>query len=337
LLFRPERARLKGELIGKQLGSSSLTLGPATGNVETGGILVAGGVNIGAVVAELTKKYEEMKSTSDAREKNTSANVATMTEKYDQLADKFEMLTADYETLKDTSVAAAAEGERGLVVNEGGIDLIGDGAIAAAALHLSPHVEKINGYLNIHSSYSSVRSSAVIFPNLVEVTGQQQQQQQHSSKALPARPRASSRSKMHFRKLLQQQQQQQQQQGAASAASSKLKGEGALSYAAAASAASSKLKLEDALSYRDKVKLTFVKMPQVYNDFLDLMIDFKSQRIDTPGLIHRVSELFKGHPDLITGFNTFLSPGFKIEAPENGISRATYSPAASEAFPVVRA
>ena len=30
-------------------------------------------------------------------------------------------------------------------------------------------------------------------------------------------------------------------------------------------------------------------------------------------MISRVSNLFKGHPDLIVGFNTFLPPGFKIE------------------------
>lgn len=36
-------------------------------------------------------------------------------------------------------------------------------------------------------------------------------------------------------------------------------------------------------------------------------------RIDTPGVISRVSALFKGHPDLIVGFNTFLPPGYKIE------------------------
>jgi hypothetical protein len=35
--------------------------------------------------------------------------------------------------------------------------------------------------------------------------------------------------------------------------------------------------------------------------------------IDTPGVIQRVSELFKGHNNLILGFNTFLPPGYKIE------------------------
>ncbi|XP_064645253.1 paired amphipathic helix protein Sin3a-like isoform X2 [Lineus longissimus] len=74
-----------------------------------------------------------------------------------------------------------------------------------------------------------------------------------------------------------------------------------------------RLKVEDALSYLDQVKLQFGNQPQVYNDFLDIMKEFKSQSIDTPGVINRVSNLFKGHPDLIVGFNTFLPPGYKIE------------------------
>lgn len=38
--------------------------------------------------------------------------------------------------------------------------------------------------------------------------------------------------------------------------------------------------------------------------------------IDTPGVIQRVSELFKGNTKLILGFNTFLPPGYKIEIDE---------------------
>lgn len=38
------------------------------------------------------------------------------------------------------------------------------------------------------------------------------------------------------------------------------------------------LKVEDALSYLDQVKLQFGNKPQVYNDFLDIMKEFKSQR-----------------------------------------------------------
>ncbi|KAI2626401.1 hypothetical protein GGS21DRAFT_530229 [Xylaria nigripes] len=71
--------------------------------------------------------------------------------------------------------------------------------------------------------------------------------------------------------------------------------------------------LNDALSYLDQVKVQFADQPDVYNKFLDIMKDFKSQSIDTPGVINRVSELFAGHPTLIQGFNTFLPPGYRIE------------------------
>ncbi|XP_070809376.1 paired amphipathic helix protein Sin3a [Pituophis catenifer annectens] len=84
-----------------------------------------------------------------------------------------------------------------------------------------------------------------------------------------------------------------------------------------------RLKVEDALSYLDQVKLQFGSQPQVYNDFLDIMKEFKSQSIDTPGVISRVSQLFKGHPDLIMGFNTFLPPGYKIEVQTNDMVNVT--------------
>lgn len=78
-----------------------------------------------------------------------------------------------------------------------------------------------------------------------------------------------------------------------------------------------RLKVEDALSYLDLVKFKFGDQPQVYNDFLDIMKEFKSQSIDTPGVIDRVSNLFNGHSELIVGFNTFLPPGYKIEVKSN--------------------
>ncbi|KAB8596070.1 hypothetical protein FH972_025781 [Carpinus fangiana] len=71
--------------------------------------------------------------------------------------------------------------------------------------------------------------------------------------------------------------------------------------------------LNDALSYLDQVKVQFSGEPNVYNQFLDIMKDFKSQAIDTPGVIGRVSQLFQGNPPLIQGFNTFLPPGYLIE------------------------
>ncbi len=73
------------------------------------------------------------------------------------------------------------------------------------------------------------------------------------------------------------------------------------------------LKVEDALTYLDKVKNEFGHSSPVYNQFLEIMKNFKSQVLDTPGVIARVSELFRGHNALILGFNTFLPPGYRIE------------------------
>ncbi|KAG8915610.1 Transcriptional regulatory protein sin3, partial [Tulasnella sp. 417] len=76
------------------------------------------------------------------------------------------------------------------------------------------------------------------------------------------------------------------------------------------------LNVKDALSYLEKIKIKFQERPGVYNQFLDIMKDFKSQTIDTPGVIDRVSTLLHGHPSLIQGFNTFLRQGYRIECSE---------------------
>ncbi|KAF0305787.1 Paired amphipathic helix protein Sin3a [Amphibalanus amphitrite] len=62
-----------------------------------------------------------------------------------------------------------------------------------------------------------------------------------------------------------------------------------------------RLKVEDVLSYQDQPV---------------------SVSIDTTGVITRVSSLFRGHPALIVGFNTFLPPGYKVEVQS---SNNTYS------------
>uniref|UniRef100_A0A8C2GNG3 Paired amphipathic helix protein Sin3b n=1 Tax=Cyprinus carpio TaxID=7962 RepID=A0A8C2GNG3_CYPCA len=82
--------------------------------------------------------------------------------------------------------------------------------------------------------------------------------------------------------------------------------------------------VEDALSYLDQVKIRFGNDPGIYNKFLDIMKEFKSQSIDTPGVINRVSQLFHGHPDLVLGFNAFLPPGYRIEIPKNGMAVLRY-------------
>ncbi|PWA69436.1 Histone deacetylase interacting [Artemisia annua] len=51
--------------------------------------------------------------------------------------------------------------------------------------------------------------------------------------------------------------------------------------------------------------------------FLNVMKDFKAQRVHTTGVIARVKELFRGHNNLIFGFNTFLPKGYEITVIED--------------------
>ncbi|KAF3941004.1 hypothetical protein ABW19_dt0210519 [Dactylella cylindrospora] len=73
------------------------------------------------------------------------------------------------------------------------------------------------------------------------------------------------------------------------------------------------LTVKDALSYLDKIKTQFAERPDIYNEFLDIMRNFKSQKIDAPGAIEQVVTLFAGETYLLQGFNTFLPPDYQIE------------------------
>ena len=64
--------------------------------------------------------------------------------------------------------------------------------------------------------------------------------------------------------------------------------------------------------------MAFSEKPEIYNEFLDIMKNFKAQELDTPGVIQQVSHLFRGYNKLILGFNTFLPDGYKIELPLDG-------------------
>ncbi|RLN80932.1 hypothetical protein BBJ28_00003412 [Nothophytophthora sp. Chile5] len=64
--------------------------------------------------------------------------------------------------------------------------------------------------------------------------------------------------------------------------------------------------LDNALQYLHRVKQQCP--PEIYNQFLDVMKDFKAQTLDTLSAIQRVHTIFKDHPDLIQGFSIFLPP-----------------------------
>ena len=76
------------------------------------------------------------------------------------------------------------------------------------------------------------------------------------------------------------------------------------------------LKVEDALLYLDQVKMEFGDKPEIYNEFLDIMKNFKAQEIDTPGVIQRVSQLFHGYNKLILGCARARRPA--ASAPRGG-------------------
>ncbi|KAH7532571.1 hypothetical protein FEM48_Zijuj04G0034500 [Ziziphus jujuba var. spinosa] len=61
----------------------------------------------------------------------------------------------------------------------------------------------------------------------------------------------------------------------------------------------------------------FQDQREKYDMFLEVMKDFKAQRTDTAGVIARVKDLFKGHSNLILGFNTFLPKGYEITIDED--------------------
>ncbi|KAF3557327.1 hypothetical protein F2Q69_00013230, partial [Brassica cretica] len=76
------------------------------------------------------------------------------------------------------------------------------------------------------------------------------------------------------------------------------------------------LTTNDALSYLKAVKDMFQDKKDKYDTFLELMKEFKAQRVNTDGVIEKVKELFKGYDDLLLGFNTFLPKGYRITLPE---------------------
>ncbi|KRX49359.1 Paired amphipathic helix protein Sin3b [Trichinella murrelli] len=69
----------------------------------------------------------------------------------------------------------------------------------------------------------------------------------------------------------------------------------------------------DAMGFLERVKEQYINKPDVYNEFLETMKEFKEQRLDTAAVLKRVAVLFHGMPHLILGFNTFLPPGYRVD------------------------
>lgn len=66
--------------------------------------------------------------------------------------------------------------------------------------------------------------------------------------------------------------------------------------------------IDYALGYVKTVKEIMLNenKKEKYDEFSKTLKDFKAQKLDVNGTIEKVKELFKGHEDLILGFNIFL-------------------------------
>lgn len=69
---------------------------------------------------------------------------------------------------------------------------------------------------------------------------------------------------------------------------------------------------QEALTYLKELKERLRDKKHTYDEFLEIMKEFKAQRLDTEGVIKRVKTIFAGHVDLILGFNQFLPRGHEI-------------------------
>ncbi|XP_076896958.1 paired amphipathic helix protein Sin3-like 2 [Bidens hawaiensis] len=66
------------------------------------------------------------------------------------------------------------------------------------------------------------------------------------------------------------------------------------------------------VAYLKQVEDLFQDQREKYEALLDVIEDFKAQRINVTGAIARVKELFKGYNDIVFGFNVFLPKGSEI-------------------------
>nr|VDD63303.1 unnamed protein product [Brassica oleracea] len=65
-------------------------------------------------------------------------------------------------------------------------------------------------------------------------------------------------------------------------------------------------KLTYALAYIKTVKDKFKDTRQKFDEFLEVIADFRAEKIDTYGVILKVKELFKDQQELLLGFDSFL-------------------------------
>ncbi|KAG8917803.1 hypothetical protein FRC01_002202 [Tulasnella sp. 417] len=86
----------------------------------------------------------------------------------------------------------------------------------------------------------------------------------------------------------------------------------------------------DAVLYFEMVRTEFEEQPAVYDQFMELINDYKKQTLGTAAFAERVSGLFRGHRALIVGLKIFLPPGYSVRSSVAGKTGAKSAPATNE-------
>lgn len=86
------------------------------------------------------------------------------------------------------------------------------------------------------------------------------------------------------------------------------------------------LEVTDALDFLSLVKVALQGTPDAYKRFVKLLRDCKSRSVGTEAVIENVSTLFKGHPNLIQGFNIFLPEGYQMGCTVDGLTITVTTP-----------
>ncbi|KAI9365176.1 hypothetical protein BD770DRAFT_439297 [Pilaira anomala] len=71
---------------------------------------------------------------------------------------------------------------------------------------------------------------------------------------------------------------------------------------------------KDALAFLDEIRSEFPNdNNKVFQEFIKIMADFKSNEIGTKQVLERTTQLFSGHRTLIQQFVQFLPPGHVLQ------------------------
>ncbi|KAL6850319.1 hypothetical protein ACP4OV_020946 [Aristida adscensionis] len=74
----------------------------------------------------------------------------------------------------------------------------------------------------------------------------------------------------------------------------------------------------NAFMYVDAIRREFIFSGQrhKYDEFLNILRDFRDGRSNTRAVVDRMTVLLDGHPNLAAGFNAYLPVGLEIRVPQ---------------------